>query len=107
MRSGPNGTRPTTGDKVARYQNHPKGRDYAWTLAGLNRYPIIVDSNGDVLSFPPIINGELTRVTEDTKNLFIEITGNSQLACEQALNMITTSIADRLGDIYTVKMEYM
>ncbi|MCX6695493.1 MAG: phenylalanine--tRNA ligase beta subunit-related protein, partial [Candidatus Altiarchaeota archaeon] len=40
-------------------ESHPKGRDYAGLLAGLDRYPLIVDSNGDVLSFPPIINGEL------------------------------------------------
>ncbi|GIY41371.1 phenylalanine--tRNA ligase beta subunit [Caerostris extrusa] len=37
-------------------------------------YPIIYDQNKVVLSMPPIINGEHTRITLNTKNVFIEIT---------------------------------
>ena len=39
---------------------HPKGKDYAWTLEGFDKWPLFIDSNNNVLSFPPIINGELT-----------------------------------------------
>jgi len=41
-------------------QRHPKGRDYGHILKGCERYPLIVDDQDRVLSFPPIINGELT-----------------------------------------------
>jgi len=78
---------------------HPKGRDYAWTLSGKKKYPLIVDSAGQVLSFPPIINGELTRVTQDSTDLFIESTGSSQTACDQAVAIIASSLADRGGKI--------
>lgn len=81
---------------------HPKGRDYAWTLEGKKKYPLFVDAKGDVLSFPPIINGELTRLTEKTRNLFLDLTGTSQLAVEQALNIICCGLADRGADIQTV-----
>lgn len=81
---------------------HPMGRDYASVLEGLSRFPVIVDDKGQVLSFPPIINGELTRVTKDTKDLFIEVTGMNQVAVEQALNIVVTSIADRSGEIFSV-----
>ena len=37
-------------------------------------YPVILDSNGVVLSLPPIINGEHSKIKLTTKNLFIEIT---------------------------------
>ena len=37
-------------------------------------YPVIQDSNGVVLSMPPIINGEHSKITIDTKNVFIECT---------------------------------
>ncbi len=84
---------------------HPKGMAYACALDGLGKYPLISDRNGDVLSFPPIINGELTRVSESTENLFIEATGWSQLAVDQAVNMIVTSIADRGGVIFSVKIK--
>ncbi len=87
-------------------EKHPKGVDYAFTLEGAEKYPIIVDSQQNVLSFPPIINGELTRITEETKNLFIEVTGKSQLAVDQALNIVVTSIADRGGKIKSVEIKH-
>ena len=37
-------------------------------------YPVIYDSNGVVLSMPPIINGDHSKITLNTKNVFIEIT---------------------------------
>ncbi len=36
---------------------HPKGKDYAFVLEGLSKYPVIIDAKNDVVSFPPIING--------------------------------------------------
>ena len=43
---------------------HPKGIEYAHLMDGMSRFPIIVDSNDDILSFPPIINGDNTTVNE-------------------------------------------
>jgi len=36
--------------------------------------PVITDSTGEVLSVPPIINGEYSKISIDTKNVFIECT---------------------------------
>jgi phenylalanyl-tRNA synthetase beta chain len=83
---------------------HPKGRDYAAILEGKDKYPVFVDSAGDVLSFPPIINGELTKLTDRTRNLFLDITGTSQQAVDFALNIIAASLADRGGKIRTVRI---
>lgn len=38
-------------------------------------YPVFYDQTGQVLSLPPIINSEATKITLDTKNVFIEMTG--------------------------------
>ncbi|MDD5111783.1 MAG: phenylalanine--tRNA ligase subunit beta [Candidatus Altiarchaeota archaeon] len=84
---------------------HPKGRDYAFTLEGAGLYPVIVDRNERVLSFPPIINGELTRVTRDTTDLFIEITGKSELAVDQALSIVVCALGDRGGKIASVEIK--
>ena len=54
---------------------HEKGIEYAHILDKKEVYPIIFDKNNEVLSFPPIINGELTTVTEQTQNLFLDLTG--------------------------------
>ncbi len=82
-------------------KEHPKGMKFAYILESKDKYPLILDSNDDVLSFPPIINGELTRVTEDTKNLFIDVTGLDE-SVNIALNIISTSLAERGGSIESV-----
>ncbi|MHA1491437.1 MAG: phenylalanine--tRNA ligase subunit beta, partial [Promethearchaeota archaeon] len=45
---------------------HEKGIEYAPILEGKDVYPVLLDSNDEVISFPPIINGILTTVTDDT-----------------------------------------
>lgn len=37
-------------------------------------YPLITDSQDVVLSLPPIINGEHSKITVGTRNVFIECT---------------------------------
>jgi phenylalanyl-tRNA synthetase beta chain len=87
-------------------QKHEKGIDYAFILEGLDTYPLIVDVNDDVLSFPPIINGVLTTVTEETRNIFLDVTGTSLAGCETALNIVATSLAERGGKMETVQVKY-
>jgi len=82
-------------------QKHPKGKGYGHILQGCPRYPLIVDSQDRVLSFPPIINGDLTRVQEDTSDLFIDVTGTDP-AVFKALNIVVTSLAERGGKIESV-----
>ncbi len=82
-------------------EKHPKGKDYGHILNGKDRFPLIVDANDNVLSFPPIINGELTRVKEDTHDLFIDVTGTDPVV-HKALNIVVTSLAERGGRIESV-----
>jgi phenylalanyl-tRNA synthetase beta chain len=82
-------------------EKHPKGRGYGHILEGCERYPLIVDSRDQVLSFPPIINGELTSVTEETSDLFIDVTGMDGMVY-RALNIVVTSLAERGGMIESV-----
>ncbi|MFQ6050233.1 MAG: phenylalanine--tRNA ligase subunit beta [Candidatus Hydrothermarchaeota archaeon] len=90
-------------EEILRY--HPKGIEYRHIVMSHSRYPIITDINHDVLSFPPIINGELTRVTEETKNIFIDITGTDFRAIENALKILITSFHEK-GEIYSLKIIY-
>ncbi|ODS42481.1 MAG: phenylalanine--tRNA ligase subunit beta [Candidatus Altiarchaeales archaeon IMC4] len=84
--------------------SHPKGRDFAHILEGAKKYPVILDAEGGMVSFPPIINAEKTRVTENSTNLFIEVTGTQQLPVDQALNIVAASIAERSGSIESVEI---
>ncbi|MEM0475798.1 MAG: phenylalanine--tRNA ligase subunit beta [Candidatus Norongarragalinales archaeon] len=79
-------------DEILR--EHPKGKEYAWTLQGFSQYPVITDANGAVISFPPIINGTLTTVTDATTDLFLDVTGTDFDACNVALNILCQNYAD-------------
>lgn len=41
-------------------------------------YPIMLDSKNTVLSVPPIINGNHSKITLDSKNVFIELTATDE-----------------------------
>jgi phenylalanyl-tRNA synthetase beta chain len=75
-------------------EKHPKGRDYAKIVKDFPLFPLIVDDDDNVLSFPPIINGELTRVTIDTKNILLDTTGTDRKAVSVAVNIICTAMAE-------------
>ena len=82
---------------------HPKGTRFAHLVRGFDKYPIILDANDNVLSFPPIINGTLTSVTESTTDLFIDVTGLGG-AVYTALNIVVTALAERGGQIEFVRL---
>lgn len=81
-------------------EKHPKGIDYAHLVG--KECPMIVDSKGDVLSFPPVINGELTRVGEGTENVILDVTGTSKDTVMRVLNILACAFADRGATIYSV-----
>ncbi len=86
-------------------REHPKGKKFAFILENVDRYPMIVDANGEAISFPPIINAEKTRVTEKTTDLFIDVTGFDEFV-DKALNILATMLADRGGVIESVEVIY-
>ena len=64
------------------------GRDYGWILNESKNVPIIIDSEGKTISFPPIINAALTTVTTKTKNIFVEVTSLDKDAAEDMLSVV-------------------
>ncbi len=83
-------------------EHHPKGTEYAHLLEGAEAYPLILDDNDDVLSFPPIINGDHTTVTHTTRDFFIDVTGWDERACESSLMLICLQLMERGGAVQTV-----
>ena len=84
-------------------EKHAKGVKFAHLVKDMKAYPIIKDADGNVLSFPPIINGTLTTVTESTKELFIDVTGTSK-EVYTALNIVVSALAERGARIEAVKI---
>jgi phenylalanyl-tRNA synthetase beta chain len=87
-------------------EKHPKGMEYAHVINRFEKYPIIVDSTDQVLSMPPIINGELTKLTLDTKEMFVEMTGTDENAVQKAMNILATAFAEQGWRIYQVGVNF-
>lgn len=86
---------------------HPAGRDYGHLLEDLDKFPVFYDSNNEVLSVPPVINSHKTgKITESTKDVFIECSGFDFQVLQKCLNMIVTAFADMGGKIYSMKLHY-
>ena len=85
---------------------HDKGVDYAHLIEDFDKYPLILDKDDNVLSMPPIINGELTKIKEDTNNIIVDVTGTDERAVNQALNIICSSFAEVGGQIKSMEIRY-
>ncbi|MCD6536266.1 MAG: phenylalanine--tRNA ligase subunit beta, partial [Thaumarchaeota archaeon] len=98
------GNYPMTLDEIL--EKHEKGIQYGHIVKGKPYYPLIIDSENRVLSFPPIINARLTEITEKTRNLFIDVTGTDLNAVLKTMNILTTTFADMGGKVERVKVKY-
>jgi phenylalanyl-tRNA synthetase beta chain len=87
-------------------EKHEKGTAYKQLVDWAPRYPLLIDKAGKVLSMPPIINGELTRVTSKTTDLFLDVTGTDYTAVERGLNVLATTLADMGGALEKVHVKY-
>lgn len=83
------------------------GRQYAKLLEGHEKFPFFIDSRGDVLSMPPIINSsKLGKITGRTEEVFIECSGHNLKDLQIVLNILVTVLADMGGHVYSVELQY-
>jgi phenylalanyl-tRNA synthetase beta chain len=88
-------------------QRHPKGVEYGYIVKKHSVYPILMDTKRNVLSFPPIINSnDLGRVTEETHNLLIEVTGTAHETVLNTVKLVSLAIIDRGGKAYGANVHY-
>jgi len=88
-------------------QRHPAGREYSHLLAGKPKFPVFIDTDNNILSMPPIINSKLTgKITEETKDVFVECSGFDFAVLNKCLNIIVTNLADMGGEIYQMELKY-
>jgi phenylalanyl-tRNA synthetase beta chain len=88
-------------------EHHPKGIDYGHIVKKNPLYPMLFDSEGKVLSFPPIINSnDLGKITEESRNLLVEVTGTLHQTVLNTLNLVTLALIDRGGEAYQATVRY-
>lgn len=70
------------------YRNDPKLRTYATYSNSPDGHPVLCDSTGTVLSLPPVINSEHSKLQPGTKNILLEVTGTDIVRVETALSLV-------------------
>ena len=85
---------------------HPKGIEYASILKDFKKYPILKDSNDEVLSFPPIINSaKLGAVKDGDDFLFVEFTGTQLSNVLLACNIVACDFSDNGWEVMPITVQ--
>ncbi len=79
------------------------GKKFRELLLG-SIYPVLMDSRGNLLSFPPVINAEYTRIKGGVKNLLVEVTGVDKTTVDKVLANIAATLADIGFSLETVSI---
>lgn len=66
-------------------------------------YPVIMDSEETVLSLPPIINGSKSKITLNTKNVFIECTATDLTKANIVLDTMVTMFSEYCAKPFTAE----
>lgn len=83
-------------------ENH-KLKEYLHLIRDSPVYPLVLDSQDRVLSVPPIINSNHTKISIETKNVFIEVTALSRPKAMICLNTIIWSFAEYCENAYEIE----
>lgn len=85
---------------------HPAGQEYGHLLKDMEKYPIFIDANDKILSMPPIINSHETgKISQETKEIFIECSGFNLEYLKKTLNILVSMFADMGGKIYAMEIK--
>jgi phenylalanyl-tRNA synthetase beta chain len=100
--------REFTGDELwGHYQSDANFRSYMQIIgtgdADADRYPVITDSAGVVLSMPPVINGEHSKLTLATRNVLVECTATDLSKAYAVLNTIVCNFSQYATEQYKVE----
>ncbi|MDR1352945.1 MAG: phenylalanine--tRNA ligase subunit beta, partial [Treponema sp.] len=88
-------------------KQHPKGREYAFIQEHEPLHPLLLDSKGGILSYPPIINSAgIGAVQVGDSDLFVELTGTDMPSVILAASIVACDLADQGFAIEPVKVKY-
>lgn len=85
------------------YQQDRKLSKFLHIIKDSPTYPVIYDSKGHVLSLPPIINSDHSKIKTTTKNIFIECTATDLTKAKVVLNTIVTMFSRYCAKSFTVE----
>ncbi|KAJ5122085.1 Phenylalanine--tRNA ligase beta subunit [Penicillium atrosanguineum] len=99
-----NQTQEMNGEELMNfYDKHLQLSKYLHIIRDSPVYPVIYDSNRTVCSLPPIINGDHSKITMETTNIFIEITALDRTKLEIVNRMMVTMFSQYTSEPFTIE----
>jgi phenylalanyl-tRNA synthetase beta chain len=82
------------------------GRKYGKILGSTKIFPVLLDASDHIISLPPIINGDSTKINRNSRDLFVEATGTNLSLLEDVLAIMAITLSDMKFDIESVVIIY-
>ncbi|KAJ3298168.1 hypothetical protein HK104_011089 [Borealophlyctis nickersoniae] len=99
-----NQTRSMNGEELMNfYETDRKLSKFLHIIRDAPRYPIIYDNKRRVLSLPPIINSDHSKIKLSTKNVFIECTATDLTKAKIVLNTVVTMYSQYCAQKFSVE----
>lgn len=99
-----NQTKEMNGEELMEfYSTHAQLKTFLPIIRDSPVYPVIYDANGVVLSLPPIINGDHSKISINTKNIFIECTATDLTKAKIVLDTIVTLFSQHCSEPFKVE----
>ncbi|TPX54930.1 phenylalanine---tRNA ligase [Powellomyces hirtus] len=99
-----NQTKSFNGDELMKfYESDRKLNKFLHIIRDAPKYPVIYDSKRTVLSLPPIINSNHSKIKLSTKNVFIECTATDITKAKIVLNTMVTMFSEYCAEPFTVE----
>ncbi|KAF5099429.1 hypothetical protein DV451_002962 [Geotrichum candidum] len=99
-----NQTKEMTGAELMEFYDKDKNLGkYLHIIRDSPVYPAFYDADGHVLSMPPIINSERTKITLDTTDVFIDLSGTDKTKLEVVVNQLAAMFAEYTTEPFTIE----
>ncbi|KAJ1849058.1 phenylalanine--tRNA ligase subunit beta, partial [Coemansia sp. RSA 486] len=85
------------------YEKDRKISKYLGIIKDSPVFPVVYDSTSTVLSLPPLINSNHSKISLDTKNIFIEATATDMTKANMVLNILVTMFSGYCAEPFTVE----
>jgi phenylalanyl-tRNA synthetase beta chain len=90
-------------DLMQFYENDKHLGRYLHIIRDKPVYPVIYDSQRIVCSMPPIINGNHSKISLNTRNIFIEMTGTDRTKLGIVNNIIVSMFSQYCAEPFTIE----
>ncbi|MDP9197582.1 MAG: phenylalanine--tRNA ligase subunit beta, partial [Thermoproteota archaeon] len=82
------------------------GRKHGKILGPTKIFPVLLDGSDQIISLPPIVNGDSTKINPNSRDLFVEATGTNLSLLEDVLAIMAITLSDMKFDIESVVIIY-